>query len=128
MIIADPRPMSSAPFDGTPVRLFVFAGCAIASFWSEERSQKAFGPGDYRAGWYLLDDDAVELDEPMGWEPLAGGCPVGGTEPKRKVWPAANQPEAARPRHANADCCAANNSERTQAYQAAVPSPVRDDS
>jgi hypothetical protein len=71
MIIADPRPMSSAPFDGTPVRLFVFAGCAIASFWSEDRSQKAFGPGDYRAGWYLLDDDAVELDEPMGWEPLA---------------------------------------------------------
>ena len=71
MIIADPRPMSSAPCDGTPVRLFVFAGCAIASFWSEERSQKAFGPGDYRAGWYLLDDDAVELDEPMGWEPLA---------------------------------------------------------
>jgi hypothetical protein len=70
MIIADPRPMSSAPFDGTPVRLFVFAGCAIASFWSEERCQKAFGPGDYRAGWYLLDDDAVELDEPMGWEPL----------------------------------------------------------
>ena len=51
--------------------MFVFAGCAIASFWSEERSQKAFGPGDYRAGWYLLDDDAVELDEPMGWEPIA---------------------------------------------------------
>jgi hypothetical protein len=71
MIIADPRQMSSAPCDGTPVRLFVFAGSAIASFWSEERCQKAFGPGDYRAGWYLLDDDAVELDEPMGWEPLA---------------------------------------------------------
>jgi hypothetical protein len=44
---------------------------AIASFWSAERYRKAFGPGDYREGWFLLDDDAVELDEPMGWEPLA---------------------------------------------------------
>jgi hypothetical protein len=24
----------------------------------------------YRAGWFLLDDDAVELDDPMGWERL----------------------------------------------------------
>jgi hypothetical protein len=70
MIIADPRPMSSAPLDGPPVRLFATVGSAIASFWSAERSQKAFGAGDYRAGWYLLDDDAVELDDPMGWEPL----------------------------------------------------------
>ncbi len=70
MIIADPRPMSSAPLDGTPVRLFATVGSAIASFWSAGRSQKAFGAGDYRAGWYLLDDDAVELDDPMGWEPL----------------------------------------------------------
>ncbi len=31
---------------------------------------KAFGAGDYRAGWYLLDDDAIELDDPRGWEPL----------------------------------------------------------
>jgi len=45
-------------------------GSAIASFWSEERSQKVFGAGHYRAGWFLLDDDAVELDDPMGWEPL----------------------------------------------------------
>jgi hypothetical protein len=67
----DPRPMSSAPLDGTAVRLIVFAGSAIASFWSEERSRKAFGAGDYRPGWYLLDDDAVELDDPLGWEPLA---------------------------------------------------------
>jgi hypothetical protein len=29
-----------------------------------------FGAGPYRAGWFLLDDDAVELDDPMGWEPL----------------------------------------------------------
>jgi hypothetical protein len=36
----------------------------------EERSQKVFGAGHYRAGWFLLDDDAVELDDPMGWEPL----------------------------------------------------------
>jgi hypothetical protein len=25
---------------------------------------------DYRAGWFLLDDDTIELDDPMGWEPL----------------------------------------------------------
>jgi hypothetical protein len=70
MIAADPRPMSSAPLDGTPVRLFVCTTSAIGSFWSEERSQKAFGAGDYRPGWYLLDDDSVELDDPTGWEPL----------------------------------------------------------
>jgi hypothetical protein len=51
--------------------LFVSAGCVIASFWSTERSREAFGAGDYRAGWFLLDDDAVELDDPVGWEPLA---------------------------------------------------------
>jgi hypothetical protein len=70
MIITDLRPMSSAPLDGTPVRLFVCAGFAIASFWSVERSQEAFGDGDYRQGWFLLDDDAVEVDDPIGWEPL----------------------------------------------------------
>jgi hypothetical protein len=32
MMTDDPRPMSSAPLDGTPVRLFVFAGSAVASF------------------------------------------------------------------------------------------------
>ena len=64
------RPMSSAPLDGTPVRLFLATGCAIGSFWSEERSQKTFGAGAYRPGWYLLDDDSVELDDPMGWVPL----------------------------------------------------------
>jgi hypothetical protein len=62
--------MSSAPLDGTPVRLFVCAGFAIASFWSVERSQEAFGDGDYRGGWFLLDDDAAEVDDPIGWEPL----------------------------------------------------------
>jgi hypothetical protein len=65
MITTDPRPMCSAPLDGTPVRLF-----AIASFWSAERSRQAFGDGDYRAGWFLLNDEASELDDPMGWEPL----------------------------------------------------------
>jgi hypothetical protein len=70
MITATPRPMSAAPLDGTPVRLFVSTGSAIASFWSEERCRKTFGAGAYRAGWYLLDDDAIELDDPMGWEPL----------------------------------------------------------
>jgi hypothetical protein len=65
--------MSAAPLDGTPVRLFVSAGYAIASFWSEERCQKTFGAGCYRAGWYLLDDDTIELDDPLGWEPLVHG-------------------------------------------------------
>ena len=59
-----------SPLDGTPVRLFASLGSAIASFWTAERSRKAFGAGDYRAGWFLLDDDAVELNNPMGWEPL----------------------------------------------------------
>jgi hypothetical protein len=76
MIDADLRPMSSAPLDGTPVRLFVSTGCAIASFWSQERSQKTFGVGDYRPGWYLLDDDSVELDDPAGWKPLMVIAPV----------------------------------------------------
>jgi hypothetical protein len=31
-----------------PVRLFASSGSAIASFWTEERSQKEFGVGDYR--------------------------------------------------------------------------------
>ena len=70
MIITDLRPMSSAPLDGTPVRLFVCAGFAIASFWGVERCQDAFGDGDYRGGWFLLDDDVVEVDDPIGWEPL----------------------------------------------------------
>ena len=70
MIAADLRPMSSAPLDGTPVRLFASLGSAIASFWTAERSRKAFGAGNYRAGWFLLDDEAVELNNPMGWEPL----------------------------------------------------------
>ena len=67
MIITDLRPMSSAPLDGTPVRLFVPARFAIGSFWSVERSQKAFGDGSYRAGCFLLDNDEVEVDDPIGW-------------------------------------------------------------
>lgn len=70
MITDDVQPMSAAPLDGTPIRLFVSAGSVIASFWSEERCQKTFGAGCYRSGWYLLDDDTVELDDPLGWEPL----------------------------------------------------------
>jgi hypothetical protein len=53
------------------VRLFGSAGSAVASYWSAERSQTAFGAGDYRAGWFLLDDDTVELNDLIGWEPLA---------------------------------------------------------
>jgi hypothetical protein len=62
--------MSSAPLDGTAVRLHASIGSLIASFWSEQRSQRAFGPGNYRAGWYLVDDEAIEVDHPMGWEPI----------------------------------------------------------
>src|SRR5262249_17566097 len=72
-VTADPRPISAAPLDGTPIRLFVSAGSAIASFWSEERCQKTFGAGCYRAGWYLLDDDTIELDDPLASEPLVHG-------------------------------------------------------
>jgi hypothetical protein len=74
MIATDPRPMSSAPVDGTPVRLFVVAGSVVASFWTEECCREVFGAGDYRAGWYLLDDDVIELDEAVAWEPLTHGC------------------------------------------------------
>jgi|SRR5205809_1055375 len=38
-ITVHPRPMSSAPLDGTPVRLFAPVRSAIASFWSAERSR-----------------------------------------------------------------------------------------
>jgi hypothetical protein len=74
MLTADPRPMSLAPLDGMPVRLFVYAGSFIASFWSEGRCRETFGAGDYREGWYLVDDDVVELDDPWGWEPLTHAC------------------------------------------------------
>jgi len=57
-------------FDGAQARREFIT----ASFWSAERSRKVFGPGDYREGWFLLDDDAVELDEPIGWEPLTSDC------------------------------------------------------
>ena len=70
MITADARPISSAPLDGTAVRLFGSVGSAVASYWSAERSQTAFGADDHRAGWFLLDDDTVELNDPIGWEPL----------------------------------------------------------
>jgi hypothetical protein len=73
VITADLQPMSAAPLDGTPIRLFISAGSAVASFWTEERCQKTFGAGCYRAGWYLLDDDTIELDYPFGWEPLVHG-------------------------------------------------------
>jgi hypothetical protein len=43
MMTANPRPLSSAPLDGTPVRLIVSVGSAIASFWSEERSCSGLG-------------------------------------------------------------------------------------
>jgi hypothetical protein len=73
MMTANLHPMSSAPLDGTPVQLFVPAGSAIASYWCAERSRQEFGAGDYRAGWFLIEDDTIELDDPMGWEPLTYG-------------------------------------------------------
>jgi hypothetical protein len=70
MITANPRPMSSAPLDGTPIRLFVSAGPAIASFWSVERCRKAFGTagicsslrgGRVGATWMILVLVAVQM-------------------------------------------------------------------
>ena len=96
MIITDPRPMSSAPLDGTPVRLFVSAGFAIASFWGVERCQEAFGDGDYRGGWFLLHDDAVEVDGPIGWEPLIpGGIHTRDGAPNGAAFPALTRSRAA---------------------------------
>jgi hypothetical protein len=65
MIAADPRPMSAAPLDGTPVRLFVFAGSVIAySFWSEERCREPFGAEDtiVRAGTYSTTTQSTQRD------------------------------------------------------------------
>lgn len=62
--------MSSAPLDGTSVRLFAPAGSAIASYWSAERSHQEFGAGEYRAGWFLVDDDTIEVNDSTGWEPI----------------------------------------------------------
>jgi hypothetical protein len=44
--------------------------CRVRDRLLLERGTLVFGAGHYRAGWFLLDDDAVELDDPMGWEPL----------------------------------------------------------
>jgi len=65
--MADPRPMPEAPTDGTPVRLFDEAGTAIATYWTAERCRAEFGPGEYRGGWFLIDDDSVEVAAPVGW-------------------------------------------------------------
>jgi hypothetical protein len=54
---------SSAPDSLSP--LFAIAA------WSVKRSQEAFGDGDHRGAGFLLGDDAVEVDDPIGWEPLA---------------------------------------------------------
>jgi hypothetical protein len=62
-------------------QLAISASAAIASFWSEERSQKVFGAGHYRAGWFLLDDDVAPLlyqtlncEGPLGQRDRLGGC------------------------------------------------------
>ena len=69
------RATSDVFLDGTPVGLFIFAGSVIASFWNAERCRETFGEGGYRTGWYLLADGVIELDEPMGWEPLMMHAP-----------------------------------------------------
>jgi hypothetical protein len=58
MEIIDLRPMSLAPLDGTPVRLLVCAGFAIAFFLECGTLPRSFRRWDYRAGWFLLDDDS----------------------------------------------------------------------
>jgi len=63
-----PDLFGSARWNAGPIVCSI--GSVFASFWTEERSQKEFGAGDYRVGWYLLDDDAIEFDDPMGWQPL----------------------------------------------------------
>jgi hypothetical protein len=63
-----PDVFGSARWNAGPiVCLYWFRHCLL---WTEERSQKEFGARDYRVGWYLLDDDAIEFDDPMGWQPL----------------------------------------------------------
>jgi hypothetical protein len=66
--------MSSAPLDGTPVRLFVFAGSFIASFLQRRTLPGNVWGWGLSGGWYLLDDDAIELDDPLGWQPLTDAC------------------------------------------------------
>jgi hypothetical protein len=63
------RPLDTAPKDGTPVRLVLTDLTVVASWWTVGRSWTAFGPGAYRPGWFLVDDDSVEVDRPQGWEP-----------------------------------------------------------
>jgi hypothetical protein len=49
--------------------LFVFAGPHRLLLERGTLPGKMFGAGDYRAGWYLIEDHVVELDDPMGLEP-----------------------------------------------------------
>jgi hypothetical protein len=52
MITADPRPMSSAPLDGTPVRLFDSLGSAMHRFGQLNDPGKRLGWGTIvRAGF-----------------------------------------------------------------------------
>jgi hypothetical protein len=53
MIATDPRPMFSAPVDGTPVRLFVFTGWSSHHFGPKNAAGKCLGEGTIvRAGTY----------------------------------------------------------------------------
>jgi hypothetical protein len=45
MIATDPRPMFSAPVDGTPVRLFVFTGWSSHHFGPKNAAGKCLGEG-----------------------------------------------------------------------------------
>lgn len=62
------RVMENAPLDGTPVRLLTPDGPVIASWWTSRRSVETYGPGNYRSGWFRVDDDTIEIDDPEGWQ------------------------------------------------------------
>jgi len=42
-------------------------------FGPRDAAGKRLGLGTI-CGWYLVDDDVVELDNPWGWEPLTRAC------------------------------------------------------
>ena len=64
------RPMETAPHQG-PVRLVLTSGeRVLAWWWSPEMSALFYGPGDYRAGWFACADSSVEIEDPVGWEPM----------------------------------------------------------
>jgi hypothetical protein len=63
------RPMSEAPQVGV-VRLVLASGERVEAYWwTVQMSERFFGPGEYRAGWFACADTSVEIEGPVGWEP-----------------------------------------------------------